>query len=118
VNDPSPFGAKTSAASSSPSLTFLIAAAASGEVLTVRPFVCSSAVTIAFGAAAVTGWATTMSPAVTDRPKSSPSSVIRIIGKTSDQKSVMRRRNVIRSWAMVVAPKRPGLNLIRGTPAR
>ena len=58
---------KTSAASSSPSFTFLIAVAASGAVLTVSPLVWSSALTIAFGAAAVTGWATTMSPAF-DRP--------------------------------------------------
>jgi hypothetical protein len=31
---------------------------------------------------------------------------------------VMRRRNVMRSWAIVVAPKRPRLNVIRGTPGR
>ena len=79
---------------------------------------CSSAVTIALGAGPVTGWATMMSPALTDRPNKRPSRVIRIIGKTSDQKSVMRRRNVMRSWAIVVAPKRPRLNVIRGTPAR
>ena len=109
---------KTSAASSSPSFTFLIAVAASEEVLTVRPFVCSSAATIAFGAAAVTGCAITMSPAFTDRPNRRPSSVIRIIGKTSDQKSVIRRRKVIRSWARAVERKRLKLKLIRGTRVR
>ena len=39
-----------------------------------------------------------------------------IILKTSDQKSVIRRRNVILSWAMVAARKR--LTFIPGTPAR
>ena len=86
-----------------------------GAIFTVRPLVCSSALTTAAGAGAFTG-TTAIVPALTERPNRSPSSVIRIIGKTSDQNSVIRRRNVMRSCATVVARNRP--KLTRGTPAR
>ena len=59
---------------------------------------------------------TAMVPALTERPKRSPSSVIRIIGNTSDQNSVIRRRKVIRSCATVVAMNRP--RFTRGTRVR
>ena len=92
-----------------------MASAAVGAVFTVTPFVFASTRVTSCGAAAWTG-TTAIVPALIDRPNSRPSSVIRIIGKSSDQNSVIRRRNVICSCARVVAMKRP--KLTRGTPCR
>ena len=96
-------GVKISAASRSPSVTCLRATTAVGADLTVTPLSASSVSTTWVAAGELVVRATAMVPASIGWPNSSPSSVIRMIGKSSDQNSVIRRRKIIRSMAAVVA---------------